>query len=273
MRTDDQSVGAAVGAADRAVGSAVESASAPGREGSEGARREVTARDLDLVEDCARRLHRRLPAHVSRDELGSAGCDGLMAAVRAYDPDRGVAFETYARRRITGAMLDWLRSVDGPTRSQRRFQRRERSAVMTACQRLGRPPTPSEVAREMRLPMEEYAVWRRRLEEKSSISLDALTGGVSRASGAPIEVRDIAHPRQRPPWWRIQREGLRQYLCRGLSRIERMILLLYYYDELTMAETGEAIGLSESRVCQVHGAVIDKLRARFGAHREEILAR
>jgi RNA polymerase sigma factor for flagellar operon FliA len=226
-----------------------------------------------LVYAHASRLTRKLPAQITYDEICSAAFDGLIEAVQAYDPSRQAKFETFCQQRITGAVMDWLRSLDAQSRTVRTFEKRRTGAREILDSELGRPPTAPEIARRMNMPLARYEHLSRLSQLGKEVHFSAMepeAEGRGRASGRTWDVGD---PRQLDPASKVSREMLTDYITRGLTREERLVLILYYYEELTMAEIGLVLDLSESRVSQIHKDVITRLRQRFaGKPKKEMVA-
>jgi len=225
-----------------------------------------------LVRVQASRISRKLPAQVTYDEICSAGFDGLIEAVEAYNPDRKTKFETFCQQRIVGAVMDWLRSLDIQSRTVRRFEKRLFDVREVLDSELGRPPTAREIARRMGLPQERFEHLTRLSRMGHEIQLSAV--GVSHGSEAQGESRpwEIRDPRQSDPVDRVARSLLTKYITRGLRREERLVLVLYYFENLTMAEIGAVLNLSESRVSQIHKDVLQRLRRRFKDRADELVA-
>ena len=228
-------------------------------------RNELVVRYSFLIKAHTRKLARRLSVQVSPDEIASAAFDGLWTAIDTFDPARGVKFETFASKRISGAVLDWLRATDPQPRAVREFERLRCQAAEIAGSETGRQVTDREVAARMGLKSREYERLLRRARAGVCIQFSALPSmnhdDYAHHTGVP-EIASISEP---APWAKVAREMLRNYISRGLCAAERTVLILYYFDDLTMAETGAAMGLSESRVSQIHRQVIEKLRSRFGS--------
>jgi RNA polymerase sigma factor for flagellar operon FliA len=214
---------------------------------------------LPIVNKVAEIMARRLWPRVTMDELASAGYDGLIAAVAAFDPQRGVKFETYCRQRILGAIRDWQREIDPLGRSGRSFER----SLGTAEERLraekGRPATTGELAQALGLPMQKFLKMRRTVTASHCVSLE---GSAERREDARAHCLIPADPGPGPVQ-HTERELIREYLTRGLKEQDRLIITLYYYERLTMAEIGSVLGVSESRVCQRHAEIVEQLRTRF----------
>src|SRR5437868_1986550 len=223
---------------------------------------------LHLVRYNAERIHVKLPDEVELDDLMSAGIFGLMDAINAFDLDRGVKFETYCAPRIRGAILDELRSMDWVPRLVRSRAHKLDSASKQLETELGRAPTQEEVAHRLQVPMAEY----------DKMAKDASAVGVVSLSRKWFEtdsnkdVREIdvlEDKRGADPVREIQRKDLKELITKGLSRAERLIIILYYFEEMTMKEIGATLDLSESRVSQMHSSILARLKAQMADRRKE----
>jgi RNA polymerase sigma factor for flagellar operon FliA len=223
---------------------------------------------LPLVKYHGERVCSRLPGNVELDDLISAGVFGLMDAIDAFDVSRGVKFETYCVPRIRGAMLDELRSMDWVPRMVRSKASKLNEAMKTLDDNLGRRPTESELAAQLGVSVPELEKMIRDANAVGQISLSkkwAETGGEK-------EVREIdilEDKKSEDPTRRIQKTDLIRLITRGLNRNERLILILYYYEELTMKEIGVTLDLSESRVSQLHTSIMERLQRQLGLRRPE----
>ncbi|NLX22962.1 MAG: sigma-70 family RNA polymerase sigma factor [Phycisphaerae bacterium] len=225
-----------------------------------------------LVHIQAARLSRKLPAQISYDEICSAGYDGLIEAVEGYNPLRKAKFETFCQQRIIGAVMDWLRSLDPQSRTVRTFEKRRMSARELLDAELGRPPMHDEIAKRMGLSQDRYDQLSRISQLGREVHFSAMDPRDSGSRGRSSErAWDVGDPHQTDPSTRMARTMLTEFITRGLSREERLVLILYYYEDLTMAEIGVVLDLSESRVSQIHKDVIGRLRARFKDKLEEEL--
>ena len=216
-----------------------------------------------LIQIHAVKLSQRLSVQVSVDEVASAAFDGLLAAIETFVLERGVKFETYAAKRISGAVLDWLRATDPQSRAVRDFERRRASAVVTASSDAGCRASDEEVADRMGMSRVDYDRYLRRSRRGMCVSLGALTSRSGETRDPDVNDTDVHAPHEPEPSDKIQREMVKDFLCRGLQQTERGVMVLYYFEELTMVEVGAVLGLSESRVSQIHRAVLEKLRHRF----------
>jgi len=227
-----------------------------------------------LVHIQAARLSRKLPAQISYDEICSAGYDGLIEAVEGYNPERKAKFETFCQQRIIGAVMDWLRSLDPQSRTVRTFEKRRLSIREMLDAELGRPPLHDEVAKRMGMSQDRYDQLARISQLGREVHFSAMDPRESNARGRTSErAWDVGDPKQTEPHAKMARTMLTEFITRGLSREERLVLILYYYEDLTMAEIGAVLDLSESRVSQIHKDVISRLRNRFkGKLDEELVA-
>lgn len=214
---------------------------------------------MPLVHKIAEIMARRLWPRVSADELASAGYDGLIAAVAAYDPARGVKFETYCRQRIVGSIRDWQREIDPLGRSGRNFERAMNQAEDRFQAERGRMPSSDETARRMGMCHGKYIRMKKTVSASHCVPLEY---GGERNDDSRVGTLVPVDPNPGPSH-HTERELVREYLTRGLKEQDRLILTLYYYEKLTMAAIGAVLGVSESRVCQRHAEIVDQLRARF----------
>jgi len=227
----------------------------------------------NLVHLQAARLSRKLPAQVSYDEICSAAFDGLIEAVESYDPRRKAKFETFCQQRIVGAVMDWLRSLDPQSRTIRTFEKRRLQVREMLDAELGRPPMHEEVAARMNISQDRYDQLSRISQLGREVHFSAMEPHTDHRGRPTDRTWDVGDPRQTDPSQRAARELLTEYLTRGLSREERLVLVLYYYEDLTMAEIGLVLDLSESRVSQIHKDVLNRLRQRFrGGRGGELVA-
>jgi RNA polymerase sigma factor for flagellar operon FliA len=226
---------------------------------------------LSLVRYHTEWLHSRLPEEVELDDLVVAGVEGLRSAIEGFDPNRGVKFETYCGPRIRGSVLDALRRMDWVPRLVRNRARQLAEARTLLDHRLGRKARGHEVARFMGLSEQRYDALMRASQASRMLSLDrefapAQDGAVDSGTHFP------ADRRAESPLDQKQREDLKQLVLVGLSESERMVLILYYYEEMTMKEVGATLGMSESRVSQIHSAVMERLQYKLSERKEEFLS-
>jgi RNA polymerase sigma factor for flagellar operon FliA len=226
----------------------------------------LIARHLELVAYAAERLHKRLPSEVEINDLKSAGAFGLMDAVDSYDPERGVKFETYCTQRIRGAMFDELRSMDWVPRLVRSRTAKVDKVRKSIEMETGRRATEDEVATRLNVSGDEFE----KLQKDSRpISMVSLTRKCFETDSSK-DVREIdvvEDGRQENPLQAVQKQDLQALITKGLTRAERLIVILYYYEEMTMKEIGATLDLSESRVSQMHSSILQRLKAQL-QHRE-----
>ena len=223
---------------------------------------------LPLVKYNGERIWSRLPEGVELDDLTSAGLFGLMDAIDAFDMSRGVKFETYCVPRIRGAMLDELRTMDWVPRLVRSKASKLNEAVKTLEAKLGRAPADEEVAEHMQLSREDFE---KLLVEANAASLVSLNKKWCETdSSKDVREIDILEDKKgEDPTRRIQKADLMRLITKGLNRNERLIIILYYYEELTMKEIGATLDLSESRVSQMHSAIVERLQGQLGRRKPE----
>ncbi len=232
---------------------------------SEEIRNYFLERYLPLVKYNAERIHAKLPGEVDIEDLMSAGIFGLMDAVDAFDLDRGVKFETYCAPRIRGAILDELRSMDWVPRLVRSRTTKVEGARKRLVMELGRNPTEKEVAEALGVGMSEY---RKLAKDAGAVGVVSLNRKwFETDSNKDVREIDVLQDnRQINPLTQVQKTDLKDLLTKGLSRAERLILILYYYEEMTMKEIGQTLDLSESRVSQMHSSILARLKAQM-SHR------
>ena len=219
---------------------------------------------LSTVRYVARRIHERLPQHVDLEELVSAGVLGLIDAVAKFKGDRNTQFKTYAQFRIRGAILDSLRSVDWSPRELRRKGREVEEAIRTKTQQMGAVPSDQDVAGAMNLSLKEY---QKLLSELKSLEIGSLNAERNEDSGEE-ELAYVAAPTDEGPLFRCLQAEMKQHLMDaidGLPERERMVLTLYYYEELTMKEIAQLLGVVESRVSQIRSSAVLRVRSALAA--------
>jgi RNA polymerase sigma factor for flagellar operon FliA len=221
-----------------------------------------------LVKYAADRLYSKLPDKVELDDLISAGTFGLMDAIDAFDPDRGVKFETYCSPRIRGSILDELRSMDWVPRLVRARAHQLTKAIRSLEAHLGRKPTEKETAKELNMNMEEFNRLRR---DANAISLVSLNSKFNEGEGEKDirEIDVVKDKKSQNPTIEAQKRDLKSLLTKGLTRAERLIIVLYYYEEMTMKEIGATLDLSESRVSQMHSSIVQRLKAQMNSRKKE----
>jgi RNA polymerase sigma factor for flagellar operon FliA len=220
----------------------------------------VLLEHLPIVRFLARRIHERLPQHVDIEDMVSAGVVGLMDAFSKFDPAKKVQFRSYAQFRIRGAILDSLRTLDWSPRELRRKGRAVEEAIRVLTARMGRAPNEAEVAVEMDLELEKY---QQLLGDLKGLEIGTLHMERNEDSGE----EELAYIPSRPeddPLFCCLRGELVERLADAIQNLpdrERLVMSLYYYEEMTMHEIGLALGVVESRVSQVHASAVVHLRS------------
>jgi RNA polymerase sigma factor for flagellar operon FliA len=238
-------------------------------DGNDQARNCLLENYLYIVKYAAERLHTKLPDEVDVDDLISAGIFGLMDAVNAFDPERGVKFETYCAPRIRGAILDELRSMDWVPRLVRSRAHKLNEAVQALEAQLGRKPEAKEIAKQLKVSMSEFRKLQRDARAVGLVSLSRKWFETD--SNKDVREIDVLEDRRSDdPFRAAQRRDLKELVTRGLSRAERLIIILYYFEEMTMKEIGETLDLSESRVSQMHSAILGRLRGQLDNRQKEL---
>lgn len=223
---------------------------------------------LPTVRFLARRIHERLPQHVEIEDLVSAGILGLMDALQKFDPAKKVQFRSYAQFRIRGAILDSLRTLDWSPRDLRRKGRAVEEAIRALTTRMGRTPSENEVAQEMEMELGEY---QQLLGELKGLEIGTLHAERSEDSGE----EELAYIPNRPeddPLFRCLKGEMQARLASAIDQLperERLVMTLYYYEEMTMKEIGLTLGVVESRISQIHASAVLHLRSLLGPARRE----
>lgn len=219
-----------------------------------------------LVKYVAARVANGLPATVDQGDLVSYGMFGLLDAIAKFEPARGFKFETYAIPRIRGAILDELRSMDWVPRSVRAKARRIETAMATFENEEGRSPSEEELAEQADLGLRELRDTLGQVARGGILGLDEMLSAGGEGDG--ISVVDTVPDDQLGPGAQFEASEIRQILANSILALperERTVLALYYYETMTLAEIGEILGVSESRVCQIHGKAVLQLRSRMVA--------
>jgi RNA polymerase sigma factor for flagellar operon FliA len=235
----------------------------------EASRNQLMEHYLRIVKYTADRLATRLPDEVDTDDLISAGIFGLMDALEAYDPERGVKFETYCVPRIRGAILDELRSMDWVPRLVRSRAHKLSRATQVLEAQLGRAPNERELTKELKLPMKEFRKLRRDARAVGLISLSRKWFETD-SNKDVREIDVLEDKRSADPFRAAQKKDIKELVTRGLSRAERLIIVLCYFEEMTMKEIGETLDLSESRVSQMHSAILGRLKHQLEKRQKEL---
>ena len=229
----------------------------------------IIERFLHLVRYNAERIYQRLPDEVDLEDLMSAGLFGLMDAIDAYDLDRGVKFETYCAPRIRGAILDELRSMDWVPRLVRHRTSKVEAAKQQIQMEIGRKATDKEIANRLEIDKNEFVKYKR---DSSAVAVTSITRKCYQSEGSRElrEIDVIKDEAQESPVKLIQRQDLKELMTKGLTRAERLIIVLYYYEGMTMKEIGTTLDLSESRVSQMHSSILARLKAQMQHRMREL---
>ena len=228
-------------------------------------REQLILEHLPQVKLIARRIHERLPVSVSLDDLISTGVLGLIAAIDRYDPSQDVKLKTYAEYKIRGAILDSLRDLDWAPRQQRKRAKLIESAISKLEQQLQRHPTEEEIAGHLEISIEEYQEW---LGDARSLTIGSLENAGTEEEGRNL-LRYIADSDEAWPSQILERSELERLLAKAIDRmpgIEKTVLSLYYFEELTLREIAQVAGLHESRISQLKTQAIMRLRTYMKRH-------
>ena len=222
-----------------------------------------------LVKHVAGRLAVMLPPHVEFDDLVSYGMFGLVEAVERFDFERGVKFETYAAARIRGAIIDGLRSADWVPRSVRQKARELEKELIRLESALGRAATDDEIAEALGMTVQEYDRLVAELSGASLVSLDEVWVADPEEESELRLLETVSNESAISPEDAVEEKELERLLAEAIERLperERLVLALYYHEGLTLKEIGRVLGVTESRVCQIHTKAILRLRAYLGVH-------
>ena len=237
--------------------------------GNEELRNRLIEEYLDLVRYTAERMHMRLPGEVDVEDLMSAGLFGLMDAIDAFDLTRGVKFETYCTQRIRGAIFDELRAMDWVPRLVRSRTAKVERARKALEMQLGRKATEKEICDRLNVDQPEYEKLKKDSKPVGVVSLNRKWFETD-SNKDVREIDVIKDTRQENPVTELQRKDMKLLITKGLSRAERLIIVLYYYEQMTMKEIGITLDLSESRVSQMHSSILARLKAQM-QHRDKDL--
>jgi len=225
-----------------------------------------------LVKYVAGRLGSGLPAHVDENDLVSYGLLGLIGAIERYDPDRDIKFETYAIARIKGAILDELRSIDWVPRSVRAKARALEKAYAKLESQLHRTPTDEELAAELDLTDDQLQTTLGQISFVGLVALDEMLA-VGGERGESTTLGETIPDKGEGPVAAFEVEEMKQILADSINRMperEKIVLTLYYYEVLTLVEIGEVLGVTESRVCQIHTKAVLQLRSKLAEPEREL---
>jgi RNA polymerase sigma factor FliA len=223
-------------------------------------REQLILEHLPQVKLIARRIHERLPGSVSLDDLISTGVIGLIAAIDRYDATHDVKLKTYAEYKIRGAILDSLRGLDWAPRQQRRRAKLIESAIASLEQRHQRTPAEDEIAAHLGLSVAEYQTW---LSEVRGLTLGSLENAGTEEEGCDL-LRYLADKDEHWPSQIVERAELERILAEAIEKmpkLERTVLALYYYEEMTLREIAKIVDLHESRISQLKSQAVLRLRS------------
>ena len=230
-------------------------------------REEVIIRYSPMIKYVANRIAMRLPPHIEVDDLISVGVLGLMDAISKYDSSRGAKFKTYAEFRVRGAILDELRAMDWVPRSIRQKASSVDKVVQSLQMKLSRSPEDQEVAKEMGVSLEQFHATLNETKSIPVFSLDDL--GIAKDSGEQQSLLDcLAGKADADPQTQIRLTELKEIIAKAIDTLpekERLMVSLYYYEELTMKEIGAVLEITESRVSQIHSKAVYRLRTKLKA--------
>jgi len=224
---------------------------------------DLILRFAPLIKLIVNRIALRLPPHVDTEDLVNSGVIGLMDAIEKYDPTRGTSFKTYAEFRVRGAILDELRTLDWFPRSIRQKVNRLESAYAELERQLGRAATDEEVAEALHVDLEEFYEI---LAQASAVSLVSLYDMGREDGGEERSLLECIGNGEEDPAVALESQEVYETVGKAIEKLpekERMVISLYYYDELTMKEIGKVLNLTESRVSQIHTKAVLRLRAKL----------
>jgi RNA polymerase sigma factor for flagellar operon FliA len=236
----------------------------PGASLSPEERERLLLEHMPSVRFIARRIHERLPQQIEMDDLMSAGVVGLLDAFQKYDHSKNVMFKSYAQFRIRGAILDSLRDLDWGPRELRRKGRAIETAIHALTHTLGRAPSEQEIAAQLHMPLESY---QHLLGDLKGLEIGTLNVARNEDSGDD-EITYLPGPESDDPLLQCLQGEMRERLAKAIENLperERMVLTLYYYEELTMKEIGLTLGVVESRVSQIHSSAILRVRSALAS--------
>lgn len=231
-------------------------------------RNQTIERYLPLVRTIAADVCASTSPNVEYDDLVSVGVFGLIDAARGFDEAKNVKFSTYCKRRIRGSMLDELRQLDWVPRLTRQRYNHMRRAETSLEAKLDRKPSNKELAEEMQVDDKEF---RKVQSDASLVSLVSLDQLVSQTDDNENKHDSIKDRKAQDPVYELQKKDSKDFLTKSLSKLETLIVTLYYYEQMTMRQIGKTMSLSESRVSQIHTEILDRLRDRITIDKEEFV--
>lgn len=217
-----------------------------------------------LIRFVAQRIAARLPSNIDIDDLMSAGVIGLMDAIEKYDPSRDNKFKTYAEFRIRGAILDELRSQDWVPRSVRDKAKKIEKTYAELEQKFGRAVSDQEISKALGVNLEEYYDMVSKVKAVTLLSIDELSGPNQQDRKSLLEC--LENVSSKNPFTQLKSKGVRELLIKNIEELpekQKLVLSLYYYEDLNLKEIGKILEVTESRVSQLHTQAVDKLRSRL----------
>ena len=236
---------------------------------SEAARDVLLEAHLTLIQRVVERISRRLPAEVDPGDLMQEGVFGLMHAIDRFDPERGVRFTTFATQSINSAVLDYLRSIDWAPRLARSRSRKLNTARQTLTKELGREPDQDELFKQMDMSRKEFLLTVRDGYLTNTVSLAAGADAPDSEGGYAGLGQVLSDTTAACPVTETHRRALKDLVTSKLSRAERLIVVLYYYEHMSMKEIGTTLDLSESRVSQMHSSIMARLKIQLADRIED----
>ncbi len=227
-------------------------------------KQQIVMEHTPLIRYIVNRIAARLPAHVDLEDLHNTGVIGLMDAIDKFDPNRDCKFKTYAEFRVNGAILDQLRALDWVPRSVRQKGRQLEKAYEEVEHRLGRAATEDEVAASLGIELDELHQLAHQATGVSLVRMDHVRSGDDGESPLPGDIFEDPCSQNPFEWVEARQDGeaLSQCIAQLPDR-EKLVITLYYYEDLSMKEIGGILGITESRVCQIHAKSVAHLRLRL----------
>ena len=227
---------------------------------------QIVLEHTPLIRYIVNRIAVRLPSHIDLDDLHNTGVIGLMDAIEKYDPEKNCKFKTYAEFRIKGAILDQLRSLDWVPRSVRQKSRKLERAYGEVEQRLGRSATEDEVADSLGLQLEKFHELLNQVRGISLVNLEEIRGGGQDGDRSGSYADIVEDVTAQNPFAEFKTTEMQQIVADTIATLpekERLVISLYYYEDLNMKEIGSILGITESRVCQIHTKSVLRLRSKL----------
>lgn len=239
---------------------------------SEAARDVLLEAHLPLIQRVVERIARRLPAEVDPGDLMQEGVFGLMHAIDRFDPGRNVRFTTFATQSVNSAVLDYLRSIDWAPRLARSRSRKLNTARQTLTKQLGREPDEDELFKQMDMPRKDFLLTVRDGQLTNTVSLAAGADAPDAEGGYTGLGQVLSDNTAACPVTESHRRNLKDLVTAKLSRAERLIVVLYYYEQMSMKEIGTTLDLSESRVSQMHSSIMARLKVQLAERLDDFRA-